>query len=146
MRAHYNLSLLFRKACSEGRRPLTAAPGRPCVSDSRRKSCLASTAAYIRRVYIPFKDLISRRGWIKIRTSSFVESKCIIVRFRAMAGPPVERRELVRAVAAAFERATDALSFNRDLSTWKLPSRRPVLSGLWSLLSGFHVREMRRGG
>lgn len=62
-------------------------------SDSRGKPCLASTAAYIRRVYIPFKNLISRRGWIKIRTSSFVESKCIIVRFRAKAGPPVERRE-----------------------------------------------------
>lgn len=111
-----------------GRSPLTAAPGRPCVSDFREKPRLASTAAYIRRVYIPFKDLISRRGWIKIRTSSFVESKCIIVRFRAMAGSPIESRQ---AAASAFERATDALSFNRDLSTWKLPSRRPILSGLW---------------
>jgi len=41
----------------------------------------------------PFKDLISRRGWIKIRTSSFLESKCIIVRFRTMVARTARRRK-----------------------------------------------------
>lgn len=66
---------------------LTVPLGRPCVSDFRGRSRLAlatrRTAVYIRRVG-PFKDLISRHGWIKIRTSFFLESKCIIVRFRTM--------------------------------------------------------------
>lgn len=50
---------------------------------SRFDGCLYGTARG------SFKDLISRRGWIKIRMSSFLESKCIIVRFRTMVARPL---------------------------------------------------------
>jgi len=80
-----------RQACTE-RAPLTAARGRPCVSDFLGKVA----PRFDGRLYTardPFKDLISLRGWIKIRTSSFLESKCIIVRFRAMVARTARRRK-----------------------------------------------------
>lgn len=65
--------------------PLTVPLGRPCCLRLPWK--IVSRSRYNGRLYTargPFKDLISRHGWIKIRMSFFLESKCIIVRFRTM--------------------------------------------------------------
>jgi len=134
--SYYACTLQFtasiRQVCTEKaprlRRPVDRV-SQPSVEDR------VSLRRHLYTARGPFKDLISRRGWIKIRTS-FLESKCIIVRFRTTVARSPEGEP------AAFERATDALSFNRDLSTWKLPSRRPVLSGLWLFWASL-TRERR---
>lgn len=119
MRTHYNLPLPFARPASKEPLDCYRRSANRVSQTSVEKPCLASTG----RLYTargPFKDLISRRRWIKIRTSSFLKSKCIIVRFRAMDARPPRGESLV---ATAFE--SEPLTRCRSTATSRRGNFRP---------------------
>lgn len=119
MRTHYNLPLPFARPAPKEPLDCYRRSANRVSQTSVEKPCLASTG----RLYTargPFKDLISRRRWIKIRTSSFLKSKCIIVRFRAMDARPPRGESLV---ATAFE--SEPLTRCRSTATSRRGNFRP---------------------